>query len=358
MARQRKQTRVDYDSPWKEFLTVFFEAFIRTVLPELHTLIDWERAPEFLDNELRRLSPRSETGRLYTDRLVTVWLKDGDARAILVHIEAQSQPVAEFEQRVFAYYARIWLELRLDIVCIAVLADKSPTWRPSRYVRELPGTRLDFQFHPVKLTDIDEAFLQAQARARNPAALMLLAFRKAIGTEADVEARFAARQQLTRLTFEFGYHEDDRAQILRLLEWVTKLPEVLEQRIEELVEEYKRERGTTFVSRLERRAIEQGCAEGFVKGRAEGRAEGFAEGRAEGFAEGHAEGRTEGLRQAIKQIAMHRFGAMPEALQPLLERITNPETLEELISVALSAPTAEALMQQIEQRAVQEPNEA
>ncbi|MDW8105892.1 MAG: hypothetical protein RMK45_00270, partial [Armatimonadota bacterium] len=294
MARQRKRLRVDYDSPWKEFLTVFFEAFIRTVLPELHALVEWERAPEFLDNELRRLSPRSETGRLYTDRLVKVWLKNGDARAILIHIEAQSQPVAEFEQRIFAYYARIWLELRLDIVCIAVLADKSPTWRPSRYVRELPGTRLDFQFHSVKLMDIDEAFLQAQARERNPAALMLLAFRKAISTEADMEARFAARQQLTRLMFEFGYHEDDKAQILRLLEWVMKLPEVLEQRIEELVEEYKRERGTTFISRLERRAIEQGYAEGFAKGHAEGfaegRAEGFAEGRAEGFAEGRAEG--------------------------------------------------------------------
>ncbi|MDW8052813.1 MAG: hypothetical protein RMK45_05885, partial [Armatimonadota bacterium] len=84
----------------------------------------------------------------------------------------------------------------------------------------------------------------------------------------------------------------------------------------------------------------------------EGRAEGFAEGRAEGF----AEGRIEGLRQVVVRIAMHRFGVAPEALQPLLERITSPEALEELISIALSAPTAEALMQQIQQRAAQKRN--
>ncbi|MFN7016437.1 MAG: hypothetical protein ACK4P5_04610, partial [Fimbriimonadales bacterium] len=219
--------RTDYDSPWKEFLTVFFRQFIALVLPELHKMVDWSHPPQFLDNELRRITPRSETGRLYTDRLVKVQLKSGDPRAILVHLEAQSQVVGDMGQRVFTYHARAWIEVRLPIVNIVIYADKHPTWAPNRYVHELPGTRLEFQFHAVKLLQLEETRLMEAARQGNPAALVLLAFRKAMETENDVELRFKVRKQLTRLMIELGYHEEDQAHIQRLMEWVLMLPEVL-----------------------------------------------------------------------------------------------------------------------------------
>ncbi|MCS7208099.1 MAG: hypothetical protein NZ874_00830, partial [Fimbriimonadales bacterium] len=268
--------RIDYDAAWKEFITVFFREFVQLMLPDLDVLIDWRRPPEFLDNELRKLARESETGKLLTDRLVKVWLQNGDPRGVLLHFEAQSQYQRTLEERIFTYYARLWLELRMDIASIVILGDNNPRWRPSRYVRELAGTRLDFQFRTIKLLDLDEKRLLREAERGNPAALMLLAFRRAIGAADDVEARFAARKQLVALMMEQGYNVDDRAQLLRLMEWVLMLPDTLEQQIEEFIEQYKREQDTPFVSRLERRAIEQG----FAKGLAEGRAEGFAEGRA------------------------------------------------------------------------------
>jgi hypothetical protein len=86
---------MDYDSPWKEFITVFFRDLIQLLLPELYAMIDWNKEPQFLDTELRRISPRSETGRLHVDRLVRVWLTNGAIYCIHILIEAQSQFVAE-----------------------------------------------------------------------------------------------------------------------------------------------------------------------------------------------------------------------------------------------------------------------
>jgi hypothetical protein len=111
---------MDYDSPWKEFITVFFRDLIRLLLPELHAMIDWSREPQFLDTELRRISPRSETGRLHVDRLVRVWLTNGATYCIHILIEAQSQFVVDLGKRVFTYFARGWLELNTDIVCIVI----------------------------------------------------------------------------------------------------------------------------------------------------------------------------------------------------------------------------------------------
>jgi len=52
------------------------------------------------------------------------------------------------------------------------------------------------------------------------------------------------------------YNPEHQAHIVRLLEWVMILPEVLEKRLDELIEEYMRERGTTFVSRFAISAID------------------------------------------------------------------------------------------------------
>jgi hypothetical protein len=149
--------RADYDTPWKEFLTVFFRWFLKLVLPELYERIDWRRRPVFLDNELRRLSPRSETGRLYTDKLVKVWEKGSPPKPFLTHLEAQNQPRGDLPEHTYTYNARIWIETRLDVISIVILGDKNPNWRPpNRYRREMPGTRLDFEYHLVKLIDLEE----------------------------------------------------------------------------------------------------------------------------------------------------------------------------------------------------------
>jgi hypothetical protein len=73
MAR-RRPTRgaADYDSPWKEALDRYFEAFLAFLFPEAHADIDWSRRYEMLDKELQRIVRGAGQGRRVVDKLVKV----------------------------------------------------------------------------------------------------------------------------------------------------------------------------------------------------------------------------------------------------------------------------------------------
>ena len=59
----------DYDSPWKEALDLFFEAFLGLFFPQAHADIDWDWPYKSLDKELQQIAPDSDTGRRYVDKL-------------------------------------------------------------------------------------------------------------------------------------------------------------------------------------------------------------------------------------------------------------------------------------------------
>ena len=51
----------DYDSPWKEALDHYFEAFLRLLFPEVQRPIDWSRGYESLDKGVPADRARSRT---------------------------------------------------------------------------------------------------------------------------------------------------------------------------------------------------------------------------------------------------------------------------------------------------------
>jgi hypothetical protein len=55
------QTTANYDEPWKEALTEYFEAFLCFFFPEVHQLIDWTKTPESLEKELKRITASAKT---------------------------------------------------------------------------------------------------------------------------------------------------------------------------------------------------------------------------------------------------------------------------------------------------------
>jgi hypothetical protein len=52
----------DYDSPWKEALDLYFDAFMEFCFPEIHHDINWSRSYESLDTELQEVVRDAETG--------------------------------------------------------------------------------------------------------------------------------------------------------------------------------------------------------------------------------------------------------------------------------------------------------
>src|SRR5271165_822564 len=98
----------DFDSPWKEALDFYFEPFLASFFPDVHGDIDWGPGAESLDKELQQIVREAEVGRRYVDKLVKVWLKDGEEQWLLVHIEVQTGEEAGFPRRMYCYNYRIF----------------------------------------------------------------------------------------------------------------------------------------------------------------------------------------------------------------------------------------------------------
>lgn len=148
--------RTDQDSPWKEILRQYFPEAIAFFFPDLHRYVDWQKPPEFLDKEFQQIAPDTETGKRYADLLVKVWRKRGSEFFLLLHVEVQAKPEANFSERMFVYALRIFDRFRQPAVSLAILCDGKADWRPHRYEFSFLDTQLLFQFGTVKLLDYQE----------------------------------------------------------------------------------------------------------------------------------------------------------------------------------------------------------
>ena len=63
----------EYDSPWKEIIEQYFPDFMRFFFKQAYGEIDWKRPYAFLDQELQKIIPDSETGNRRVDKLVKVF---------------------------------------------------------------------------------------------------------------------------------------------------------------------------------------------------------------------------------------------------------------------------------------------
>ena len=178
----------DYDSPWKEALEHYFEAFMAFFFPLAHADINWSRGYEFLDKELQQVLREAELGRRVVDKLVKVWRSSGEEEWILIHVEIQSQEESDFAKRMYVYHYRIFDRYNRQVVSLAVLADERAGWRPDRFGYSLWGCSVGFEFPVVKLLDYAADFAALESSA-NPFATLVLAHLKTQETRRDFESR-------------------------------------------------------------------------------------------------------------------------------------------------------------------------
>lgn len=117
---QYSLNKIDQDGLWKKVIGDLFEEFLLFFLPELHGHIDFNEKPAFLDKELFQEVGDEQKGRRFADRLAKVYLKNGEERWILIHIEAQNRNEAEFPKRIFQYFYRIFDRCDKKVVALAV----------------------------------------------------------------------------------------------------------------------------------------------------------------------------------------------------------------------------------------------
>lgn len=109
----------DYDSAWKEAITLYFEFFLAFCFPQVHQDLDWQQGYETLDTELQEIIRDAETGRRLADKLVKVALLEGEEALVLIHLEIQGQEQSDFAERMYPYNHRLYDRYRLKVFSFA-----------------------------------------------------------------------------------------------------------------------------------------------------------------------------------------------------------------------------------------------
>ncbi len=304
----------DYDSPWKEALDVFFEAFLNLFFPAAHADIDWSRGCESLDKELRQVVRDAEIGRRFVDKLVKVWLRNGDEQWILIHVEVQTSEDPKFAWRMYVYNYRLFDLYNREVASFAVLGDDNPRWRPDRFGYNRWGVKAGIEFPIVKLLDYADRRRELNV-SENPFATVILAHLDTLETRNDQHDRKERKFLLFTQLQKRGWGEKRIRQLLRLIDWMMDLPKPLEIAFLHQIEQYKKEKHMPYVTSLER----------------------FE--RSEAINEGITQGITQGIAVALNV----KFGKSALLLMPEIQAITDRDKLESILEAIESAASPEAL---------------
>jgi len=292
--------RSDQDSPWKDVLRQYFPEAIAFFFPATAQWIDWRKPITFLDKEFQQIAIDAEIGRRYADQLVKVWRKRGKELYLLLHVEVQAKPEANFTERMLIYNQRIFDLFHHPAISPAILCDGNAKWRPNRYEFDYPGTRLSFEFDTAKLLDYRQRWDELE-QSPNPFAVVVMAHLKAQETQKDARSRKVWKFQLIRRLYERGYNRRDVVNLFKFIDWAMILPEELKQEFWSELKAYEEERRMPYITSVEEI----------------------------GFERGRQEGRQEGEQSLISRQLTRRIGTFPEAAQAQVEALPLPQ-LEEL----------------------------
>ena len=151
------------------------------------------------------------------------------------------------------------------MITLALLTDFDPTWRPGKYVRELAGCRVEFNFPIRKLTDYNEQELAASC---NPFAFVARAHLAAHQTGDDMNRRYDLRLVLQDAVSDSGMDAQEVLSVTRFIEEVMRLPEGLDRKLF-YEQQARKEKAMVFYTYAERIGERRGINKGRKKGRLE-----------------------------------------------------------------------------------------
>ena len=149
MKKGKKKNNRYFDELWKMVIEKLFRNFLLLFMPDLGAMVDFNRGYSFLDKELQKISLPLRKGKKFVDKLVKVYLKNGEEKWILFHIEVQGQSEADFNERMFIYFYRIFDKYKVKIVSLAMLT--YPAKGAFEYRYEFFNTKVVYQYNVSKI---------------------------------------------------------------------------------------------------------------------------------------------------------------------------------------------------------------
>ena len=258
--------RPDYDSPWKEAISAYFQPFMRLFFPAVHARIDWSQPYEFLDAELQKITGDAQLGKRFADRLVRVRSLEGEELWLLIHIEIQGQAEVSFDHRMFQYYYRIHDHYpEAEIISLAVLTNQPDCTGLGLYASGRDGYGIQFRFRVHNLQDWMARWEQLKGlAASNPFAVVALAQLAAHRKATDPE-RKASKREIIWLLYQYRYAREDVLALLRFIDWMLRLPRGLERELRNELIALEESTKMPYVMSYERMALERGEERGEFK---------------------------------------------------------------------------------------------
>ena len=310
---------MDHDRLFKELLTTFFAEFVELFLPDLAAYIDWDHI-EFIDKEI--FTDIAARDRHEVDLLVKTRFRDRGDGFFLVHLEHQASAQADFPQRMFRYFSRLYEKFGLPVFPVVLFSYDQPLRaEPDRFELEFPNFRvLDFNFRVIQLNRLN---WRDYVRNPNPVASALMT-KMRIAPEDRPRVKLECLRMMATLKL-------DRARstlISVFMDAYLKLTSA-----EQIV--YNRE--MEVIEPKEREAVMQWTNEWIERGKVEGRVE------------GRTEGRMEGQRETIVRLLRRRFGSLPADLGDRIAKLADAN-VNDLVEAVLDFKNIDDAVVWVEKR--------
>lgn len=256
------------------------------------------------------------------DKLVSVYLVDGHETWLLIHIEIQGQPEAEFAERIYIYNYRIYDKYRRPVISLALLTDENRHWRPSHFGYEKFGCRISFDFPVLKLLDYQQR-QDELTNHENPFAVVVAAHLQTLATRKAPSARYDAQLSLVKALYRRGFSRQEIIELFHFIDWIMILPHEMSEQFQTDLIRFEEEARMPYVTSIERLALQKGQQKG------------------------RQEGRQEGVRESIIETLQLRFeGATPELIATL-EQIQELQVLRDIHKLAVTATSLTAFMERL-----------
>jgi len=256
--------KMKYDSAWKDIIEELFPEFLEFYFPEIYKDIDFKLGYSFLNKELKKIVKDNQIGKRFADELVKVFLKDGSEKWILIHIEVQGTAEIQLEKRIFVYHYRIFDKYEKESVSLVLLTDKNPHYRPDSYQFQKWNFDLCMKYPVIKFLDYQKE-TNRLLESKNPFALVTLIQLKSMEA-IENNQKYNAKMNLILHLFRKGFSKEKIEKILFFIDWVLQLPEELEIKLENEINELNEEAPMAYITNWERRAKKQGIEEGIQQG--------------------------------------------------------------------------------------------
>jgi len=294
---------VHYDELWKNIIEKLFPQFLAFFMPELSVDVDLSKGYEFLDKELQKIKLKGKKGKTFTDKLVNVRLKDGTEKWLLIHVEVQGKHEADFGQRMFKYFYRLYDKHDADITALAVLT--YPTDLQYDFNYDVYGTTHLYRFNTACIANYSEKEL---LNNENPFALICLAVQYDNRFRTDEEKKFKLKRGMIKMLRDRGYKNEQIIELLEFIDDAIQITDTMKNKIfdEEAMHLLEEEEPMAYVSGFRQRAMKEGELKGLL--------------------EGELKGELKGLQWVLEA----KFGTVPSEVQHKIQEISDLATLESI----------------------------